>query len=167
MGLLRPTWPQHGAVLLAAATAAATALATLAAAAAAAISIATLAAVALTTAAARARADLASGARSARRGLGTRSVCAGGAGPAQPPLEPRAGADAARAVEGEGTKCETCGARRLTGESRGKMKGGSARAVRHDDNESAPPIALVVTSVSKKDVEIELDAPVGLEAGAP
>ena len=51
--------------------------------------------------------------------------------------------------------------------SRGKMKGGSARAVRHDDNESAPPIALVVTSVSKKDVEIELDAPVGPEAGAP
>ena len=51
--------------------------------------------------------------------------------------------------------------------SRGKMRGGSARAVRHDDNESAPPIALVVTSVSKKDVEVELDAPVGPEAGAP
>ena len=55
--------------------------------------------------------------------------------------------------------------------SRGKMGGGaksSTRAMRHvDGNESAPAIALVVTSICKKDVELELDAQVGPEAGAP
>ena len=50
--------------------------------------------------------------------------------------------------------------------SRGEMRGGSARAMRHDGNveQGVPPIALVVTSISKKDVEVELDAPVGPEA---
>ena len=55
--------------------------------------------------------------------------------------------------------------------SRGEKMGGGAksstRAMRHDDNEGAPAIALVVTSISKKGDEDELDAPVGPEAEAP
>ena len=135
----------------------------LATAAAAATALAALAAVALTTAAAE-RADL-SGARSARRGLGTRSVCAGVLA-----LRNRRSSLALARMQLELSKARAQSAKLAERDemSRGKMKGGRARAVRHDDNESAPPIALVVTSVSKKDVEIELDAPVhGPEAGAP
>jgi hypothetical protein len=53
---------------------------------------------------------------------------------------------------------------------RGEMEGGaksSTRAKRHDDNEGAPPVALVVTSISKKNVQSDA-LPVGpAEAGAP